>query len=592
MSSETPANRDNASSEQGEAKPRRALEVPEDADEPDVSSPSTPVRLRPGRARGDDTDQTGRWSWDLPPSAPGAEPEQPQPTQPARTQPRPTEPAPTESAPTESAPTESAPTESAPTESAPAEPARSERTAEPAPTEHQPADPDAEQALSEAPRRPSSDAGYPRRNPAPTAKSTTEDRATPAPAAAPAEETPAEKTSAEQARSTATPVDPTTSDEPAAEPAAATEAPATDAPAKKTAAKKAPAKKAAAKKAAGKPGQGKAGQGKGGQGKGGQGKGGQGKGGQGKAGPGKGKGKGKAKGGKGQGAKKLPGRKRMRVLQGMGRMEPRPEIPDQSHLPPEQRTDLAVRVSNLHVTYRTSFEKRPTLKQALMRFGRGQRAVREVEALKDVSFEVKTGSAMGIIGANGAGKSTLMRSMAGILPPTDGTVEVWGRASTLLALGVGFNNGLSGRENIILGGLAAGLSREEVEERANEIAEWTELGDFIDMPMRTYSSGMFSRVSFSVAVHMEPDILMIDEALSTGDAHFKEKAAAKMSELRSQARAMFLVSHGLSSIKEMCDEAIWIDKGKLMERGEPADVISSYTKFLKVRRSSTTYEDL
>ena len=205
---------------------------------------------------------------------------------------------------------------------------------------------------------------------------------------------------------------------------------------------------------------------------------------------------------------------------------------------------LAVKVSDLSITYRTTFERKPTLKQALVRFGRGQRAVKEVEAIKNVSFEVRNGTSMGIIGSNGAGKSTLMRAMAGILPPTSGSIEVWGRASTLLALGVGFNQSLSGRENIILGGLAAGLSRREVEERADEVAEWTELGDFIDMPMRTYSSGMSARVGFSVAVHMKPDILMIDEALSTGDAHFREKANAKMAELRDSARAMFLVSHG------------------------------------------------
>ena len=215
---------------------------------------------------------------------------------------------------------------------------------------------------------------------------------------------------------------------------------------------------------------------------------------------------------------------------------------------------LAVRVQDLSITYRTTFERKPTLKQALVRFGRGQRAVREVEAIKHVSFDVANGTAMGIIGSNGAGKSTLMRAMAGILPPTSGSIEVWGKASTLLALGVGFNQSLSGRENIILGGLASGLSRKEVEERADEVAEWTELGDFIDMPMRTYSSGMSARVGFSVAVHMKPDILMIDEALSTGDAHFREKANAKMAELRDSARAMFLVSHGLGSIKEMCTE--------------------------------------
>jgi teichoic acid transport system ATP-binding protein len=253
---------------------------------------------------------------------------------------------------------------------------------------------------------------------------------------------------------------------------------------------------------------------------------------------------------------------------------------------------LAVRVQDLSITYRTTFERKPTLKQALVRFGRGQRAVREVEAIKNVSFEVANGSAMGIIGSNGAGKSTLMRALAGILPPTSGSIEVWGKASTLLALGVGFNQSLSGRENIILGGLASGLSRKEVEERAEEVAEWTELGDFIDMPMRTYSSGMTARVGFSVAVHMKPDILMIDEALSTGDAHFREKANAKMAELRDSARAMFVVSHGLGSIKEMCTEVMWLDHGKLMMRGEPDEVVTAYMKFVKVKKSASAMEDI
>ena len=253
---------------------------------------------------------------------------------------------------------------------------------------------------------------------------------------------------------------------------------------------------------------------------------------------------------------------------------------------------LAVRVADLSITYRTTFERRPTLKQALVRFGRGQRAVKEVEALRNVSFEVYSRTAMGIIGANGAGKSTLMRAVAGILPPTSGSIEVWGRASTLLALGVGFNKNLSGRENIILGGLAAGLSKDEVEARAAEVAEWTELGDFIDMPMNTYSSGMSARVGFSVAVHMKPDILMIDEALSTGDAHFREKATAKMAELRESARAMFLVSHGLNSIKEMCTEAIWLDHGTLMMRGEPEEVVDAYIKFTKVKKKGSAVEDM
>ena len=242
------------------------------------------------------------------------------------------------------------------------------------------------------------------------------------------------------------------------------------------------------------------------------------------------------------------------------------------------RTDLAVSVQHLSITYRTTFERVPTFKNAIVRAGRGEKAVVEINAVNDVSFDVKNGTALGIIGSNGAGKSTIMRSLAGILPPTEGQIEVWGRASTLLALGVGFNAMLSGRENVILGGLAAGLSRKEVEERADEVADWAELGEFIDAPMRTYSSGMFSRLAFSVAVHMKPDILMVDEALSAGDAKFREKAQAKMDELRSSARALFLVSHALGSIKEMCNDCIWLHKGRIMMHASPEECIDAYMR--------------
>ena len=182
----------------------------------------------------------------------------------------------------------------------------------------------------------------------------------------------------------------------------------------------------------------------------------------------------------------------------------------------------AVKIENVSITYRTTFERVPTFKTAIVRFGRGERAVREVKAVQNVSFDVAHGSAIGIIGANGAGKSTLLRAIAGILPPTSGRIEVHGRVSTLLSLGVGFNAQLSGKENVVLGGLAAGLTRKQVQERYEEIEDFAELEKgFMEMPMRTYSSGMFARVAFAVAVHMDPDILMIDEALSAGDAKFK-----------------------------------------------------------------------
>jgi ABC-type polysaccharide/polyol phosphate transport system ATPase subunit len=269
--------------------------------------------------------------------------------------------------------------------------------------------------------------------------------------------------------------------------------------------------------------------------------------------------------------------------------EPAPK-PDPFAITPER--PVAVKVENVSVTYRTTFERTPTFKTAIVRMGRGERAVREVQALKDVSFQIPEGTALGIVGANGAGKSTLIRTLGGILPPTSGRIEVHGRISALLALGVGFNPNLSGTENVILGGLANGLSRAQVKARAAEIAEFAELGDFMDLPIRTYSSGMRSRLAFAVSVHMDPDILMIDEALSAGDASFKKRAAAKMDELMTSARAMFLVSHALGSIKELCNAAIWLHKGELMMQGTPDEVIHAYTKFLAVGEDAFSLEDL
>jgi len=244
------------------------------------------------------------------------------------------------------------------------------------------------------------------------------------------------------------------------------------------------------------------------------------------------------------------------------------------------------------VTYRTTFERTPTFKSAITRFGRGERAVREVHALKNVSFEVPNGTALGIVGSNGAGKSTLVRALGGILPPTSGRIEVHGRISALLALGVGFNANLSGRENVMLGGLAGGLSRRQIQERSQEIEDFAELGDFMELPIRTYSSGMRSRLAFAVSVHMDPDILMIDEALSAGDARFKKKAAVKMHEVMGSARAMFLVSHSMPSIKEMCNRAIWLHKGELKMEGSPEDVIAAYTTFLEIGEDRFALEDL
>ncbi len=261
-----------------------------------------------------------------------------------------------------------------------------------------------------------------------------------------------------------------------------------------------------------------------------------------------------------------------------------------SSLSVSERT--AISVEDVSVTYRTSFERAPTLRSTVKRLGRRERVVREVEAVQDVSFDVPHGTVLGVVGANGAGKSTLVRTIAGILPPSAGRVEVQGRVSTLLALGVGFNNKLSGRANVVLGGLAAGLKREQLAAKYDDIVAFAELGDFMDMPMRTYSSGMYGRLAFSVAVMMEPDILLIDEALSVGDAKFRRKCARKMRELCSEDRTVVLVSHALGTIQELADQAIWMDKGQLRMWDEPDSVIDAYTEFLEVKQDAVTLEDV
>ena len=254
--------------------------------------------------------------------------------------------------------------------------------------------------------------------------------------------------------------------------------------------------------------------------------------------------------------------------------------------------DWAVKVDDLVLTYRTTVEKRPTFKKTLVRLGRRERTVRTIEAVRGVSFEVPHGTVLGIVGVNGAGKSTLMRTVAGILPPTRGRIEVHGRVSTLLALGVGFKGNLTGRDNVVLGGLAAGLTREQVAAKYDEIAEFAELGDFMDLPMRTYSSGMFGRLAFSVAVNMQPDILLIDEALSVGDARFKEKSFEKMRELCREAKTIVIVSHALNSIRQLSSEVLWMHNGRIEMRGDPETVIEAYKQFLDVGESDLADEDV
>jgi teichoic acid transport system ATP-binding protein len=256
-----------------------------------------------------------------------------------------------------------------------------------------------------------------------------------------------------------------------------------------------------------------------------------------------------------------------------------------------ESNELTVAVRGLKLNYKTNINKKPSFKEALLHFGRGEKTAITVEALKGVSFDVYRGTVLGVIGANGAGKSTLMKAIAGILPPTQGEIELRGKVSAMLSLGVGFNPNLSGRENVLLGGLAAGMDRQEIEDNFTQIVDFAELHDHIEMPMRTYSAGMYSRLGFAVATTINPEILLIDEALSTGDASFKEKSSQRIDDLAKQAKTLIVVSHGLGTIQELCTDVVWLDHGNLVKKGKPDEIVAAYTKFLKVGDIASVMED-
>jgi ABC-type polysaccharide/polyol phosphate transport system ATPase subunit len=204
------------------------------------------------------------------------------------------------------------------------------------------------------------------------------------------------------------------------------------------------------------------------------------------------------------------------------------------------------------------------------------RETQELTALDEVNLEIRKGEAFGIIGRNGAGKSTLLRVMARTLRPDGGTINVYGKTSTLLQLGVGFNVELSGRRNVYLGGLASGLRKKQIDERYDEIVDYAELWDAIDRPVRTYSSGMFSRLAFSVGMAMEPNILLLDEVLAVGDEAFRSKSMQTMRDLLDKAGTIVFVSHALVNVAEFCDRAAWLEQGVVRSIGPAEDVVEEY----------------
>ena len=208
--------------------------------------------------------------------------------------------------------------------------------------------------------------------------------------------------------------------------------------------------------------------------------------------------------------------------------------------------------------------------------------IKYFEAVKGVSFEVPKGQILGIVGKNGRGKSTLLRAIAGIFSPDEGEIDLHGNTISLLSIGVGFQNALSGRENIYLSGMLLGFSREFIDEKLEEIIEFSELGDFIDQPVKSYSSGMYSKLAFSITAILETDIMLIDEVLSVGDAKFKKKSYAKMKELISnEDRTVLIVSHSSETIKNLCDNVLWIHDGEMKMYGTTEEVLPKYDEFMK-----------
>lgn len=239
----------------------------------------------------------------------------------------------------------------------------------------------------------------------------------------------------------------------------------------------------------------------------------------------------------------------------------------------------AIELTNVSKVYRRYGGRQfTTLKSALL-----QRSIlKELQpsetllALKDVSFQVPRGSTFGVVGRNGSGKSTALKLVAGITKPTSGTVRVDGRISALIELGAGFHPEISGRENVFINGIMLGLSKREVQRRFDEIVDFAELRDFIDAPVKTYSSGMYMRLGFAVAIHVDPDILLVDEVLAVGDEGFTHKCLDKFAEFRRRGKTVLLVTHSLGLVERFCDEAVWLDRGAKRAQGDPKRVIGAY----------------
>ena len=237
----------------------------------------------------------------------------------------------------------------------------------------------------------------------------------------------------------------------------------------------------------------------------------------------------------------------------------------------------AIEVKDLKITYKCV--KSLSMRKSLFHLRKSKLEV--YEALRGISFEVKMGEIMGIVGKNGSGKSTLLRAIAGIFSADSGSIELESDSVSLLSIGVGFQKKLSGRENIILSGMLLGFSEQEVRDKMDEIIEFANLGKFIDMPVKTYSSGMYSKLAFSITAVLETDIMLIDEVLSVGDAKFKKKSYKKMQELiMDENRTVVIVSHSTETLEKLCTSLLWLHEGEIKMQGDTKTVLDAYNEFM------------
>lgn len=240
--------------------------------------------------------------------------------------------------------------------------------------------------------------------------------------------------------------------------------------------------------------------------------------------------------------------------------------------------NIALEVSHVSINYKNLIHM--SMHQSLL--NRKAKKADTIQAVRDISFCVNQGEILGIVGRNGSGKTTLLRSIAGIFQPDEGQIDTKGNRVSLMAIGIGFNPNNTGRENILKSGMLLGCRLDYIKERMDEIIEFSELGDFIERPVRTYSSGMYSKLSFAVTAILDTDIMLVDEVLSVGDEHFRRKSYRKMEELMRSNRTVLIVSHATDTLKKFCDRVLWINDGQYKKMGDTQEVLAEYDAFMRI----------